>query len=380
MKIGIPKEILPEQRVAVIPDIVSKMVKVGMEVHVQADAGTHAHIADAAYRDAGAQIASTAAALYQQAEVILKINPPDDSEINLFKDNTILIAALAPLRHLDLMNKLNKKNVAAFSLDQVPRIARAQTMDILSSMSNLAGYKSVILAADYLGKIFPMLTTAAGTLLPAKVIVIGAGVAGLQAIATARRLGGVVLAFDTRPAAAEQVKSLGANFVSLETTHEQSQDAGGYAKAQSAAFYAKEQEIIQQYLKDADVVITTALIPNQRAPILITEAMVKGMKAGSVIVDLAVEQQGNCEISEPGKIVSKYDVTLIGLLNLPSTLPVHASQLYSKNIFSFLNYIAPQIENKQFDLSDDIVKSCLLMQNGTIIHATLKQALEKKTP
>src|SRR3990167_7018318 len=241
----------------------------------------------------------------------------------------------------------------------LPRIARAQSMDILSSMSNIAGYKSVILAADYLSKFFPILTTAAGTILPAKVIIVGAGVAGLQAIATARRLGAVVIAFDTRPATEEQVKSLGASFVSLATTHEQTQDHSGYAKEQSIDFYQNEQNILSQYTKDADVIITTALIPGKRAPLLITEKMVSDMKPGSVIVDLAIEQEGNCELSERDKIVVKYNITMIGLTNLPSTVSLHASQLYAKNIWAFLHYILPQIQAGTYDLNDEIIKSCL---------------------
>lgn len=380
MKIGIPKEIWPEEhRVAAVPDIVDKMVKAGMEVVVESGAGKHSHFTDKDYERAGAKIESRPESLYGQADIILKVNRPmfDDKnnkhEIDYMKENAILIAPLFPTRNLDLVEKINAKKITAFSLDLLPRIARAQSMDILSSMSNIAGYKSVIMAANYLGKLFPMMTTAAGTIPPAKVIVIGAGVAGLQAIATARRLGGVVIAFDTRPPVAEQVKSLGADFVSLETSHEQSQDTGGYAKEQSAEFYKQEQEIIRKYLKEADVVITTALIPGKRAPLLITEQMVQEMKPGSVIVDLAVEQEGNCALSEPGRIVVKHDVTIIGILNVPGTIPIHASQLYSKNLFAFLNYIAPQLGVADLDFSDEIIKGCLITHNGNIMHPVLKQ-------
>jgi len=384
MQVGVPKEKSPEQRVAIVPETVSQILKSGLAVHIESGAGENAHIQDHHYQQAGAKIESNIETLYQQSDIILKVNRPllnnsnEYPELDLLKENSILIAPLAPLKNLDLIAKLNTKKITAFSLDYLPRIARAQSMDILSSMSNIAGYKSVILAANHLGKLFPMMTTAAGTILPAKVIVIGAGVAGLQAIATARRLGGVVLAFDTRPAAAEQVKSLGAEFVSLETTHEQSQDQGGYAKEQSIEFYAKEQEIIQNYLPEADVVITTALIPNKTAPVLITESMVKKMKPGSVIVDLAIEQGGNCVLSEEGKIVTKHSITLIGLLNLPSTLPVHASQLYAKNMLSFLKYIIPQIKGNQFDQSDEIIKSCLITHQGEMIHSGVKHAMEQK--
>lgn len=383
IKIGIPKEILPgETRVAATPETVAKMVKANMEVWVESGAGLHSYIADKDYEQAGAKISDSHASLLGQADIILKVNRPvfDEKtgrdEVDCMKENATLIAPLFLTRYPDLAAKLNEKRISAFSLEWLPRIARAQSMDILSSMSNLAGYKSVIMAADRLPKIFPMMTTAAGTILPAKVIVIGAGVAGLQAIATARRLGGVVIAFDTRPVAAEQVKSLGADFVSLETSHEQSQDSGGYAKEQSADFYQNEQEIIHKYIKEADVVITTALIPNKRAPLLITENMVKEMKPGSVIVDLSIEQGGNCALSEPGKITVKYGVTLIGILNIPATLPVHASQLYSRNLFAFLNYIAPQLDSGQFDLSDEIIKGCLATYQGETIHPNIKQVMK----
>ncbi len=379
MKVGIPKEILPEERrVAAVPETVTKMVKAGMEVTVESGAGLLSFLDDKDYEQAGAAIAPDHPSLFNQCDVILKVHRPildtklNAHEIDFMKENATLIAPLYPVQNPDLIAKLNAKKITAFSLDLLPRIARAQSMDILSSMSNLAGYKSVIMASDHLGKIFPMMTTAAGTILPAKVIVIGAGVAGLQAIATARRLGGVVIAFDTRPVVAEQVKSLGADFVSLETSHEQSQDSSGYAKEQTAEFYQHEQDIIRKYLKEADVVITTALIPGKRAPILITEAMVKEMKHGSVIVDLAAEQQGNCVLTEPGKIVTKQGVTVIGILNLPSTLPMNASQLYSRNLFAFLNYIAPKGQ-LALDRTDDIIKGSLITYNGETVHPILNK-------
>lgn len=365
IKVGIPKEILPgERRVAGTPETITKMIKAGLELYVEKDAGLGSYIQDKDFEQAGAKITERKS-LFNEVDVLLKVNRPlyDENlkvhEADLLKNQATLLAPLFLSRYPDLKAKLAEKKTTAFALELLPRIARAQSMDILSSMSNLAGYKSVVLAADHLGKIFPMLTTAAGTILPVKVIVIGAGVAGLQAIATARRLGGVVIAFDTRPVVSEQVKSLGADFVSLETSHE-AQDAGGYAKEQSAEFYANEQNIIRRYIKEADVIITTALIPGKRAPILITEEMVKEMRPGSVIVDLAVEQEGNCVLSEPGKIVVKHDITLIGLLNLPSTVPVNASQLYAKNIFTFLNYILPGLQAGQFDTTDEIIKGCLI--------------------
>jgi NAD(P) transhydrogenase subunit alpha len=377
MKVGIPKEIISgEKRVAAVPETVTKMVKAGMAVHVESQAGLLSYFEDKAYEQAGARIAPNHQALFDQSDVVLKVQRPliegQSEEIDFIKEKTTLIAPLYPKQNPGLLAKLNAKKITAFSLDLLPRIARAQSMDILSSMSNLAGYKSVILAADYLGKMFPMMITAAGTIMPAKVMVIGAGVAGLQAIATARRLGGVVIAFDTRPIVEEQVKSLGADFVSLETKHEQSQDSGGYAKEQSPEFYQHEQDIIHKYLKEADVVITTALIPGKRAPILITDQMVQEMKPGSVIVDLAAEQQGNCTMTEPGKIIVKHEITIIGLLNIPSLLPMNASLLYSRNLFSFLNYVAPQLNQDSLDRTDDIIKNCLITYQGETVHPALK--------
>lgn len=371
MKIGIPKEtVAGETRVAAVPETVAKMLKAGMEVLVEADAGLLSYISNADYENAGARVIESAQTIFKEADVIFKVNAPqfndqkEAPEVQWMKPGATLIAPLYATRAPELVTLLAQQKITAFSLERLPRIARAQSMDILSSMSNLAGYQSVILAASHLGKIFPMLTTAAGTIQPAKVIVIGAGVAGLQAIATARRLGGVVLAFDTRPQAGEQVKSLGAQFVSLEVSHEASQDAGGYAKELPPEFYQKEQEIIREYSKEADVIITTALIPGKKAPLLITEAMVKEMKPGSVIVDLAVEQGGNCALSEAGKVVVKEKVTLIGTQNLPAALPVNASQLFSRNLLSFLNYIAPMMKEGKLDLSDELIKGCLVTYQG----------------
>lgn len=367
LTIGIPKETAAgETRVAAVPDSIQKLIKAGMTVTVEAGAGLKAHLSDAQFEQAGAKIVTDIKAVYS-ANIIMKVVRPEGNEWNLLNPETILIAPLYANRDPVIVEHCVKRRLSAFSLDLIPRIARAQSMDILSSMSNLAGYKSVLLAADHLDKIFPMLTTAAGTIIPARVMVIGAGVAGLQAIATARRLGAVVIACDTRPAVAEQVKSLGAEFFSLETTHE-AQDAGGYAKEQTAAFYQHEQDIIQKQLTNVDVVITTALIPGKRAPILITKAMLKTMRPGAVIVDLAAEQSGNCEATQPGKIVQEDGVTLIGLLNLPALLPVHASQLYARNLQTFVTYIAPQLNAAEPDHSDDIIKQSLITWRGAVVN------------
>ncbi|OGT60630.1 MAG: NAD(P) transhydrogenase subunit alpha [Gammaproteobacteria bacterium RIFCSPHIGHO2_12_FULL_45_12] len=385
MIIGIPKEIRDnEHRVAAVPETVAKMVKSGMSVLVESDAGRASHMTDEAYQKAGAVIAKDAAQLYGQSEVILKVQCPVQEqasghlEIDLMKEQAVLIGFFSPLQHLDMLPRLNAKKITTFSTDFLPRIARAQSMDVLSSMSNIAGYKSVLLAANYLGKFFPMLMTAAGTIMPAKVLIIGAGVAGLQAIATARRLGAVVLAMDTRPVVAEQVKSLGAEFASLEVTHEQSEDTGGYAKELPPEFYRQEQEIIREHIKEMDVVITSAQIPGKRAPLLMTEEMVQAMKPGSVIVDLAVEQGGNCALIESGKIVVKHDVTLVGTLNLPSTMPIHASFLYARNMLAFLNHLVPDTNTLQLDLSNDITKSCLVTHLGETVNTAVKKALEEQ--
>lgn len=386
MKIGIPKELIPdERRVAAVPETVAKMVKAGLEVLVESGAGANAHLSDNDYEKAGAKVESDVVALLGQADILLKVQAPminpanGKNEIQFMKEKSVLIGFLSPLSHQDIIQPLNDKKITTFSMDFLPRIARAQSMDVLSSMSNIAGYKSVILAAYYLGKFFPMLTTAAGTVMPAKVLVIGAGVAGLQAIATARRLGGVVIAMDTRPVVAEQIKSLGAEFASLEVTHEQSQDTGGYAKELPPEFYKQEQDIIRKHIKEADVVITSAQIPGKRAPLLITEEMVKEMKPGSVIVDLAAEQKGNCAVVEPGKVVVKHDVTIIGILNIPSSLPIHASFLYAKNLWAFLNHIVPDGKEIRLDLTDEIIRACLITHDGETVNAVIKQALERKT-
>ncbi len=384
MKVGIPKEILSdEKRVAAVPDTVGKMVKGGMEVLVEAGAGAGSFISDEEYVKAGARIVPATEALFAQSDLILKVQKPiindktKKHEIDMMKEGAYLITFLQPHANLDIVLKLVVRKISAFSMDAVPRISRAQMMDALSSMSTVAGYKAVLLAANSLKKFIPMLSTAAGTVYPAKAVIIGAGVAGLQAIATAKRLGAVVTAFDTRPAVGEQIRSLGAEFAPLEVDHSQAEDAGGYAKEMSAEFYKQEQEIIRKHSKDADIIITTALVPGKPAPTLITEEMVKEMKPGSVIVDLVVEQGGNCAISEAGKEVVKHNVTIIGMVNLPSTIPVHASQLYSRNVLNFLNLLAPDKKDIKLDLNDEIVKGSLITHNGEVPHNGVKEALKK---
>jgi proton-translocating NAD(P)+ transhydrogenase subunit alpha len=376
--VGIPKESSAnERRIAAVPETIAKMVKSGMQVAVEAGAGAGALIGDREFQEAGARIAASAQALFSESDIILKVNKPTVEEIDKMKEGALLISFLQPLAGPGIIKRLAQRKVSAVSMELIPRITRAQRMDALSTMSTVAGYKAVLLAANACGRFLPMLSTAAGTIPPAKVIVIGAGVAGLQAIATAKRLGGVVTAFDTRPVAGEQVKSVGAEFVSLEVPHEQAEDAGGYAKELPPEFYQKEQALIRKHSKDADIIITTALIPGKRAPALITEEMVREMKPGSVIVDLSVEQGGNCTLSEAGKEVVKHGVTILGMLNIPSMMPMHASLLYARNILAFLNLISPDGKSVKLNQSDEIIKASLITHHGEIIHPGVKEAVEK---
>jgi NAD(P) transhydrogenase subunit alpha len=377
MKVGVPKETeIGEKRVALIPETVSKLVKLGFEVLIETGSGTASYFPDRFYQESGASIISGRKTLLEQSEMILRVQKPSLEEVEFYPPKTVLIAFLQPLLNLDLVKKLNERKITAFSMDVIPRISRAQSMDALSSMSTAAGYKAVLLAAQELPKFFPLLMTAAGTMTPAKVFVIGAGVAGLQAIATARRLGAVVEAFDTRPAVKEQVESLGAKFAEIawKLDEKQSQDAGGYAKELSEEHQKKEMELIAQKVKESDVVITTALIPGRKAPVLITEDMVKEMKLGSVIVDLASEMGGNCSLTKPGEVALMHDVKIIGLLNLPSLLSTHSSQMYSRNLFSFLNLLLKN-GKIQLDWSDEIVSGACVVHDGEIKSETVKQRL-----
>ena len=383
MRLAIPKEILPgERRVAATPETVDKMVKAGLEVWVESDAGLAASFPNGDYEKVGAKIAPDAASVYSNADIVIKIQRPlfnekaGKEEVDLMKEGAILIALLQPMSYPETARKLAARKISAFAADLIPRITRAQRMDVLSSMSSIAGYKAVLLAASAFGKMIPMMTTAAGTLPPAKYLILGAGVAGLQAIATAKRLGATVEAFDTRPAVKEQVKSLGAEFVELDLGHEQAEDAGGYAKELSAEFYRKEKELIHQHVKGADTVITTALIPGKKAPVLITAEMVKDMKKGSVIVDMAVEQGGNCELSQVGQDVVAHGVTIIGATNLPATVPIHASQMYAKNMHNFLFHLYVNKELK-LDLNDEITKGALVTHKGEIVNPKVNEIVMK---
>ena len=365
MKIGVPKETAAnERRVALVPDAVGRLVKTGLEVVVEQGAGVAAAFPDDAYRAAGAGLVATPPDVFGKSDVVLKVQPPAPAEVGLCREGTALVAVFQPAAERDVVAALAARKVTAFSLALLPRITRAQPMDVLSSQATVAGYKAVLLAATTAGRLFPMLVTAAGTLPPARVLVLGAGVAGLQAIATARRLGAVVSAFDVRPAVKEQVESLGAKFLQLEIA-EQAETAGGYAKQLSEETHRRELAFIAQHVKDADVVITTAAIPGKRAPLLITADAVRGMKPGAVIVDLAAETGGNCEVTEPGKDVRRDGVLVLGPLNLPSTVPLHASQMYARNVASFLLHVV-QEGRLNLDFSDEIIRETCVTHAGEI--------------
>ena len=365
MKIGVPKETAAnERRVALTPDVAGRLVKSGLTVLVERGAGEAASFGDEAYRAAGATAGATAAAVFAEGDVVLKVQPPSTEEVRLCREGGAVVAVFQPSAEREVVSQLAARKVTAFSLALLPRITRAQPMDVLSSQATVAGYKAVLLAAAATGRFFPMLVTAAGTLPPARVLVLGAGVAGLQAIATARRLGAVVSAFDVRPAVKEQVESLGAKFLEMQIA-EQAEGAGGYAKQLSEETHRRELAFIAQHAKDADIVITTAAIPGKRAPVLVTAEAVREMKPGSVIVDLAVETGGNCELTEPGREVTHNGVLVLGPLNVPSTLPYHASQMYARNIASFLSHVARD-GKLVVDFDDEIIRDTCVTHAGEV--------------
>ena len=374
MKVGVVKEILPgERRVAIVPDTVPKLTGAKLDVAVQAGAGSQAFYADEAYQKAGATLVPDARAVLSQADAVLKVQPPSLDEVKALKSGAILISFLQPSAHADVVKALATQKVTAFSLELVPRISRAQSMDALSSQAGVSGYKSVIMAADRLGKFFPLLITAAGTVTPARVLVLGAGVAGLQAIATARRLGAVVEAYDVRPAVKDEVKSLGATFVELAL--EAQEGAGGYAREQSEEFLRRQRELIGDHVAASDVVITTAAVPGRKAPILVTKDMVGRMRPGSVIVDLAADTGGNVDITKAGDVITVNGVTIDGTRNVASTMPVHASQLFSRNVSTLLLSLVKDGQ-ANIDFSDEIVKGSCLTNAGELVHPQAKALLE----
>ncbi len=365
-----------ETRVALVPDIVARLVKSGLEILVESGAGLAAHASDSVYENAGAQVVDRET-LYGDAAVVLKVAPPTLEEVDRLPRGRVLIGFLNPLGDLKLARKLADAGVTSFSMELVPRITRAQPMDALSSMSTIAGYKAVLLAADAAPRFFPMLVTAAGTLAPARAFILGAGVAGLQAIASARRIGAVVSAFDVRPVVKEQVESLGATFLQIEMPQEDTEDAGGYAKELSEEAHRREVELIGNTVREMDVIITTALIPGRPAPQLITEEMVGTMKPGAVIVDLAAEQGGNCALTQPGERALVNGVTIFGPLNLPAAMPVHASQMYSRNISSLLNHLVSEGELK-LDWEDEITQGSCLTHDGNIVSERTRALVESQ--
>jgi len=367
MRIAVPLETAPgEQRVALTPDSAARLVKSGHEVRIQAGAGTRAGFPDSTYESVGA-IVSDGAALYTGAELVCRVQPPTPAEVAKLPEGSTLLALLAPARNATLLAMLAGRRVNALALEKVPRITRAQSMDVLSSQSTVAGYKAVLIGASALPKFLPMLTTAAGNVSPAKVFVIGAGVAGLQAIATARRLGGVVSAFDVRPAAREQVLSLGATFVANDLVAAGAETAGGYARAQSEDEAARTRAALANHVKDVDLVVTTAQIPGRAAPKLITGDMVASMRPGAVIVDLAAESGGNCELTLAGETVQSGNVTIIGPLNVPGTVPFHASQMFGKNILALVTQLSAKDGTLTLDADAEITGAMTVVRDGAVV-------------
>ena len=371
IRIAVPQEIAPgERRVALIPSVVERFVQLGAEVMVQNNAGAGAYYPDSAYEQAS--LVADAQSLYGEADLVLKVQPPSEEEIGWMKEGAVVVGTLLPHRHPERVAALRDRRITSFAMELIPRISRAQSMDVLSSQAAAAGYKAALMAADRTGHFFPMLTTAAGTIRPAKVLVIGVGVAGLQAIATAKRLGAMVEAYDVRTATREQVLSLGAKFVD---TGVQAEGEGGYARELTDEEKQKQQDVLARHIAQADAVITTAAIPGRPAPRIIPAAMVEGMKSGAVLIDLAAEGGGNCELTEPGEQIEHQGVIIYGPLNVPSQLAVHASEMYAKNL---LNFLTPMIKEGDFvpDWEDQVIADSVLTRDGEIRHEPTRQLVE----
>jgi len=375
MNIAVPRESAPEEsRVALVPESISKLLKTGASFRVQSGAGERASFPNELYAAAGATIVEDTSSLLSDADLVVTVGRPSESELGMMHEGAALLGLLSPLGDSNFVQTLARRKLTAFSMDSIPRITRAQSMDALSSQSNIAGYKAVLLAAGALPKFFPMLTTAAGTVPPAKVLVLGAGVAGLQAIATARRLGAVVTSYDTRAVVKEQVMSLGATFLELDLGVD-AQGAGGYAQELTAEETDKQRRLMVQHIGASDVVISTALVPGRPAPLLITQEAVRAMKPGSVIVDLAAEAGGNCALTKPAHSIVAHGVTIIGPTNLASTIPYHASQLYSRNVLTLLVHLLKD-GNLVLDFDDEITRGTCLTHDGKIIHQPTLAALQ----
>ena len=381
MIVGVPKETYPgERRVALTPAVVPLLAKAGLEVVLEAGAGERAGYPDAQYQDKGAKILPERGGVFAQSDIVVQVlchganDKTGANDLRLMRKGQVLIGFLRPLGSPDSVQQVAQTGVSAYAVELMPRTTRAQSMDALSSMASIAGYKAVVQVADELPRIFPMMTTAAGTITPSRVLVMGAGVAGLQAIATAKRLGAVVSAYDVRPAVKEQIQSLGGRFVELPLETANAQDAGGYAKAQDEAFYAKQRELLGNVLAESDAVITTAAIPGKKAPVLVTEAMVKRMPPGSVILDLVAERGGNCELTRPGERVVAHGVTILGPINLASSAPYHASQMYAKNLTTFLLNLVKDGKVRPPE-SDEIIRDTLLTQGGEVVNARARESM-----
>ena len=381
MIIGVPKEVLEgEQRVALVPDGAKALKGMGVDVLIETGAGVAAGFGDDAYTEVEAKIAANADEVFNSADLILKVQPPvkradGSDEIDALRQGTQLISLLKPLDLFDMLRRLGERGVTAFSVEMMPRISRAQSMDVLSSQSTISGYRAVLLAAIALPRVFPMMVTAAGTLQPAKAMIIGAGVAGLQALGTAKRLGAVTSAYDTRAAVREQVQSMGAKFIELDLDTGDSEDSGGYAKAETEEFYIRQRAELAKHIAKMDIVITTALVPGQQAPLLITEEAVKLMKPGSVVVDLAAEKGGNCALTQADQDIVVNGVTIIGHTNLPAEVPAHASQMYSKNVTTFLDHLLEE-GKLVLDREDEITSGTLVTHEGAVVNEMIKSRME----
>ena len=379
MIVGIPKESFPgERRVALVPSVIPSLLKAGFEVVVESGAGAAAGYPDAEYVGKGGKILRERAEVFKAADVVLQVlcygsnDITGKADLPLLRPGQVLIGFLRPLGSVNTVQEIAATGVAAFSIELMPRTTRAQSMDALSSMATICGYKAVVVAADRLPRLFPMLTTAAGTITPARVFIIGAGVVGLQAIATARRLGAVASAYDMRPAAKEQVQSLGGRFVELPVEAQDAQDSRGYARAQDESFYRRQRELLSRVVAESDVVITAAVIPGKKAPLLVTRDMVEKMAPGSVIVDVAAERGGNCELTQASQVVVEHNVTIIGYINLASTVPYHASQMYARNVVAFLDHLTKD-RKIEINLEDEITRETLVTQGGEVVNARVRE-------
>jgi H+-translocating NAD(P) transhydrogenase subunit alpha len=377
--IGVPKESYPgERRVALVPKMLPNLQKAGLQVAIETGAGIESGYRDADFEEKGGAILPDRASVFAKADIIAQVlcygsnDLTGKYDVQLFRKGQFLMGFMRPLGSLEVVQEIAATGITSFAVELMPRITRAQSMDALSSMATICGYKAVLTAADTLPRMFPMMTTAAGTLTPARVLVIGAGVAGLQAIGTARRLGAVVTGYDLRPAVKEQVQSLGARFLELPLEAKDAQDAGGYARQQDEAFYARQRELLGKAIAESDVVITTAVVPGSKAPVLVTKEMVRGMAAGSVIVDLAAERGGNCELTRAGEKIVAHDVSIIGLINIATSIPNHASQMYAKNLTTFLAHLTKD-GNLNVDLNDQITRETLLTRDGEIVNERARQ-------